>query len=46
MSGKEGLLVVRRGNRLLGVCISWINDSMPFWVFLCLHLGTLVGHGV
>lgn len=33
MNGKEGVLVVRRGDRLLGVRIPWINDSMPFWVF-------------
>lgn len=32
-----GAPVVRRGDRLLGVCVPWINDSVPFWAFLCLH---------
>lgn len=37
--------MVRR-DRLLGVCVPWTNGSVPSWASLCLHLKTLVSHGV
>lgn len=52
MNGRDEAPEVRRGigcwrsAQLLEVSVPWIGESVPFWAFLCLHLGTFVSHGV